>query len=233
MQPYSGRHYAFLFQFGDDNGNEIAYERRNGDTTHDEEIQRWFDRGKVEGIRAWNAKFDRAFAEREGFDLPPDGMWHDAMFLAYAINERRSLALANVGKEILPEAATSNQPVVKEWLMKERARRKKVAHEAGEELIEPTYADVPMDIMLPYAIEDITLTRKVCEIYEPTIAQTPDLHKTVEFERHFMDACYAMERRGMPAVREGYVRLAGEVEANIERMEEKVKELAAGAGSKT
>ena len=203
-----------------------------GRREHHAEIQRWFDRAKNEGIRAWNCKFDKAWAEQAGFGIPGDGQWHDGMITAQAVDERRSVALKAVSTQLFGEEAADPQKAIKTWLADERKRRKKEATENGTELVEPTYADVPMELMEPYALEDVVLTRRVCDQYDPLVEQSADLKRLVEFERETMDALYAVEKRGIPANEENYRRLEIEVAENLEDLEDKIFNLAREAGIK-
>ncbi len=256
LQPHSGRHYPFLFQFYDGE-TAVAYEWSPDNREHEAEIQAWFDRAKTEGIRAWNTKFDRAFGDvAAGFDLPPDGMWHDGMLDAHAINERRSVALKAVASEILGEGADKLQKQVKDWLTKEFARRRKVVRDAdkalaksrdtdsidfegadliaesnkyrtdeGTGVLPPTFADVPMDLMEEYGLEDVFLTRRVCDSMAAVLANNPDLQGLVDFERKTMDALYGIEKRGLPARRDAYQKLELEVIENVEALSDRVMEL--------
>lgn len=232
LQPWSQANEAFLWIFYDGRDAE-AIEYWPGDDTPEglaarERIQHWFDRGKEEGIRAWNAKFDRAFAEAAGdFDVPGDGCWYDGMLLAHAMDERRSVALKAVASQLLGEEAADPQKALKSWLNEENRRRRKEAREDGTEYEPANYSHVPMEIMEPYALEDVILTRKVCDLYEARAAQAEDIKKVVEFECDAMDALYAIEKRGLPAHTSEYRRLELEVINNLETLESRVMELAA------
>lgn len=215
-------HRTFLMQFGDEIGNAVAL--RPG--VDDEEIQRWFNRAKAGKIRAWNGKFDRAFGEAAGFDLPGDGHWIDGMIGAHALDERRSVALKAVGDSLGFSEGADLQKNVKGWLTEERRRRAKEAKDNGTELTEPNYSDVPNELMIPYALEDIHLTRKICAHQDPLVARQPDVAEVVRFEHEVFDALYAVERRGMPVDFEGYKRLELEVIENLERMDDKLNALA-------
>jgi DNA polymerase-1 len=224
LQPWSGAHYPFLFCFYDGR-DAVAIPWAPDAQQNGEEIQRWFNRANDTGIRAWNAKFDRGFGESAGFDLPGDGKWHDGMLTAHSIDERRSVALKAVASNLFGEEAADPQKLVKGFLTEERRRRKKAAAEAGTELIEPNYSDVPMEIMEPYALEDVILTRRVCDHYDSILDQQPEVTRTVEFEREVLDALYATEKRGLPARRDAYAKLENEVIENLETLEEKVIQL--------
>lgn len=228
LQPWSQRNEAFLWIFSDGTTHEaIPFLPSDHDEEASDRIQGWFDRGKEEGIRAWNAKFDRAFAEAAGcFDVPGDGCWHDAMVVAHAMDERRSVALKAVAAQLFGEEAADPQKALKDWLNKENARRRKEARENDTEYEPANYSHVPMDIMEPYAVEDVVLTRKVSDVYEPRLEQAPDLAKVVEFEREAMDALYAIEKRGLPAREDEYRKLEIEVVENLEALEDRVQSLA-------
>jgi DNA polymerase I-like protein with 3'-5' exonuclease and polymerase domains len=226
LQPYSQKHYPFLFQFYDGVNPPVALEWAPDRRENDAEIQRWLDRGNEEGLRAWNSKFDLAFAEQAGFTLPAETQWHDGMIVAHAIDERRSVALKSVAKELFGDDAADLQAKVKDWLTMERRHRAKVARDSGTEIEEPHYGDVPMELMREYALEDVLLTKRVSDVYEPVLENKPDLKGVVEFERKAMAALYAIEKRGLPALQEEYRKLELEVIENLERLKSRVLELA-------
>lgn len=223
LQPWSGKQEAFMYQFFDPAVSDTAEALFPG--TDDARIQWWFDRGAKVGIRAWNTKFDRAFADIS-YNIPDDGVWYDGMLEAHTINERRSVALKNVAEELFGEAAKDTQKEVKAWLTAERARRKKLATEDGTELVEPDFSTVPRELMIPYGLEDCYLTHNIGNIYGPQLAQVPDLQKVYEFEREVLDALYAIERRGLPADEIGYRKLEVEVINKLDALEERVQTLA-------
>ena len=225
LQPYSGKHEAFLYCFYDGK-DAVALPYSSDDKSNHEEIQRWFDRSNDTGIRAWNTKFDRAFADQAGFNTPADGKWHDGMIVAHAVDERRSVALKAVASQLFGEEAADLQKQVKAWLTQERRDRKKAADADNTQLIEPNYSDVPMDLMEPYALEDVLLTRRVSDHYDAILAQDPGIQKVVDFEREVLDALYAVEQRGMPARGEWYHKLQQEVVDNLEALEDRVIQLA-------
>lgn len=229
LQAYSGKHEAFLYIFGDERGS-VALPYTHDDQHNHEEIQHWFDRGAQEGIRAWNSKFDFHFAAQAGFTLPPKDKWHDGMLVAHAVDERRSVALKRVSSDLFGESAISTEKEIKAWLTHERARRKKEAAELGEELIEPTYQDIPYELIEPYALEDVNLTRRVCDHYEPIISQSADLQRCIEFENETLGTLFEIERRGLPASEHDYRQLELEVIENLERLEDEAIKLGQQGG---
>jgi DNA polymerase I-like protein with 3'-5' exonuclease and polymerase domains len=257
LQPWSQVDEAFLWIFGDDAGlvevipftasgaeipgwpedpefvdeDEIHHDAEPYDReAAQERIQWWFDRAKKEGIRAWNAKFDRAFAEAAGcFDVPGDGLWHDGMIVAHAFDERRSVALKAVASSLFGEEAAAPQKALKDWLNAENRRRQKEARDNElEEYTRANYSHVPADIMEPYAAEDVILTRQVSETYGDRLENAADLAQVIEFERGVFDALYSIEKRGLPVAAGGieYRKLEMEVVENLERLEARVAELA-------
>lgn len=223
LQPWSHKQKAFLYQFYDPDVGDAEALRPETDGAR---IQWWFDRGAEKGLRCWNAKFDRAFADISEFDIPGDGVWQDGMIVAHTVNERRSVALQSVHEELFGKGSKDTGHDVKAWLIAERARRKKAAKEAGVELIEPNYSDVPDQIIRPYGLQDVIQTREVCDTYEPLLAQAPELQGVYDFEMKVLDALYAMERRGLPADEEGYRRLELEVIENLDVLEADCQSLA-------
>lgn len=224
LQPWSGRHEAFLYCFSSEPDGADAEALRPG--VDDERIQWWFDRGREQGIRAWNSKFDRAFGEVGGYALPGDGLWHDGMVQAHIVNERRSLKLKDVADSLFGPDASDLQKQVKAFLTAERARRAKEARAQGIELVEPNYSDVPDELIVPYGMEDVKLTRRVCDAERPLLEMSPELVELYDFEMDVLDALYAMEKRGLPADREGYAKLEVEVVENLERLEQRCVALA-------
>lgn len=220
--PY---HEAFTYQFFDGVGTpECIWV---GEDRWRERVQRWLDRAAVEGLRAWNSKFDFHFADEAGFTLPPADKWYDGMVTAHTIDERRSVALKSVSDSLGFPSGAELQKQLKDYLSAERKRRAKVAKEEGVQLIEPTYADVPREIMEPYAIEDVVQTKQVGDVYDPIIESTPDLKAVVEFEREVMAALFDVEKRGFPVDREGYGKLEIEVIENLEKLSDVLDALAA------
>lgn len=220
LQPWSGKHEAFMYQFFDGDLLEVLDPTDDGEKKR---IQWWFDRVINDAkarMRAWNTKFDRSFAYVAGFNIPGDGQWEDGMVDAHAINENRSIALKNVAEEVLGPDSKNLQQEVKTWLTAERRRRKSEATKEGKELVEPTYADVPRDLMREYGAEDCVLTRNVSKVYKPQIERVPDLANIVAFEYDVLDALWHVERRGFPVSEEGYRRLEIEVMENLEELED-------------
>jgi DNA polymerase I-like protein with 3'-5' exonuclease and polymerase domains len=242
LQPWSENVEAFLWIFSSEpdcsDAEAIIYWPSEGPDASEEQaaaherIQWWFDKAVETGaIRAHNAKFDRAFAESAGcFDVPGDGLWHDSMLVAHVMDERRSVALKSIASQLLGDEAAAPQKALKDWLNTENRRRQKEARDNGaEEYERANYSHVPMDIMEPYAIEDVVLTRKISDVYAPRLEQMPDLLGTYEFERKAMDALFAIEKRGLPAQQSEYRKLEQEVINNLIVLEQRVAELAAQA----
>lgn len=217
-------HEAFSYQFFDGEKGELIWV---GDDNWRGRVQAWFDRAKIDGCRAWNTKFDWAFADKAGFSLPSEDKWFDGMISAHVIDERRSVALKAIGDSLGFSEGADLQKEVKLWLTNERKRRAKEAKENKTELVEPNFSNVPRDLMAEYAMEDVYLTRKVCDHQDPIIAQTPDLARIVDFEHQVLRALYAVERRGFPVDEESYRRLEVEVAENLERLDDRLAALAA------
>lgn len=252
LQPYSGKNEVFLWIFGVEGKAEaitfypsiwhlVMDERRMFLANaweamvirHLQEnharIQAWFDRAEDEGgIRAWNARFDRSFADMSGcFTVPGDDQWYDGMVEAHAIDERRPVALKLVAQSLFGEEAADPQKALKNWLNEENRRRQKAARDAGqEEYVRANYSDVPAHIIYPYGLEDVILQRRICDIYAQRLEDKPDLRGLIEFERGTSDALYGIEKRGLPAQADEYRKLEQEVISNLSELEDRVQELA-------
>lgn len=220
--PY---HEAFCWQFYDGETDPvIIYTDERG---WRDEVQRWLNRGQDEGLRAWNSCFDFHFADEAGFVLPSADMWHDGMLEAHAVDERVSVSLAATGERLGYPAKTELQADVKGFLAEERKRRAKAAKEAGIEIDEPNFSDVPRNIMTPYALGDTVQTKQICDQLGVILDRTPELRGVVEFERQVMAAKFDVEKRGFPVDEQGYRLLELEVIENLERMDDGLQALAA------
>jgi DNA polymerase-1 len=80
--------------------------------------------------------------------------------------------------------------------------------------------------MANYGMEDVFLTRKVCDHQDAILAKNPDLQAVVDFEHEDMAALYAVEKRGMPVDEQGYRRLEIELVENLEAMDDRLNALA-------
>ena len=219
LQWYGG-HEPFLAQFWDGTGEPVLLDPH----TQVSETQAWLDRGGREGIRAWNTKFDMHMIASLGYTLPPQSSWHDGMVLAHVMDERSSSALKARASSLLGEESRDNEKEVKGWLTEESKRRKAEAKASNEEFVPPNYADVPSEIMHPYAAADCILTRQVCEIYERAIPES--LQSIYDMEMEVLGALYNAERLGIPVDREAAARFEAEAADNCEQLHDKAVELA-------
>ena len=191
-----------------------------------EAIQAWLDTPDAE-FRAWNSKFDLHQLEAAGYRLPPEERWHDGMVMAkLAGNLRYGAALKKVSEDLFGAAARDPEKALKQWMKDERAARKKEAKETNSEYLAPNYGDVPLEIMVPYALEDIVLTARVGEHYQRVLDANPDIGEVYEFERKVMAALFAVERRGMPIDRMAAVAFEAELQDNLDPLLETCQELA-------
>lgn len=140
-------------------------------------------------------------------DLIGEDCIHCGEVVGFTFRNRTRLASADERAEVIAAAA-------------------KVTDDHGD-YIRANYSHVPRDIMEPYALEDVILTRRVSDVYDPRV-EAGDLKRVVEFETQVMDALYAIEKRGLPVKDHGieYRRLEQEVIENLERLEARVKDLA-------
>lgn len=191
-----------------------------------------------EGYRAWNGKFDFHMAEAAGYRLPPQDQWHDGMVVAKILDERRSVGLQAVGDSIFGTdpwpagAGVELEKRLKAWLAEETKRRRSVSKETGERLIKPTYADVPDDILVPYAAHDVELQRRIMDVLEPKLRH-PDndkLAEVYELERGVMGALYDTEKLGMGIDAPTLEKLEVQVERELCERSERVAELAGRKG---
>lgn len=190
-----------------------------------DQIQIWLDRTDHD-FRAWNSKFDLHQLAAAGYRLPDESRWHDGMVMAkLAANLRYGAALKKVAGDLFSDDTRDPEKALKGWLEQERKGRKKAAKEGNSEYVAPNYGDVPMEIMVPYALEDIVLTARVSEHYQRVLKANEDIAEVYEFERKVMAALYHVERRGMPIDRKAAVAFEAELQDNLDPLLEKAIEL--------
>jgi DNA polymerase I-like protein with 3'-5' exonuclease and polymerase domains len=202
-----------------------------------EAIQAWLNKAaEGGGIRAWNSKFDLHMFEAVGYRLPPPETWHDGMVVARILDERKSMGLQATGDGIFgtepwPKGAGIElEKRLKTWLAEETKRRRDVCKETGERLIKPTYADVPAEILEPYAAHDVELQWRIMDVLEPKLAEADRLSAVYELERGVLASLYDVERRGMGIDDGRLERLEVEVERELCERTERVAELAGRKG---
>jgi DNA polymerase-1 len=214
-------HELFLAQFGE---GDYTIARRHPDE------REWIADALQEdaAFYAHNTKFDMHFAEAAGYKLPERHRWHDTKIMASLIDERGSTALKARASALTGPQAAENEKAVKDWLAQEGRNRRRWSKEyPGDFPPEPvTYADVPDDIMVPYALEDLRLTHLLRETYEPTIRRDEQLSDLYELERATMSALYDAERTGIPIDRDALVRLEAELLDQHAQIEDRCIELA-------
>jgi hypothetical protein len=190
LQPWSQTHEAFLWIFSDGENHEAItfwpHGSPDGDVAQEGDrnsahrrIQAWFDRGKAEGIRAWNQKFDRAFADAaECFEVPGDGCWHDGMVEAHTIDERR-----RVQPELDAADSRRAQGARRGHELHEREGRQAVAdaenlRAVDDELAARSWSSAPSTrCCRPTSADDRPLLRLAMNTYkEPFIAPDSRIH---------------------------------------------------------
>lgn len=188
-------------------------------------IEWWLNRN--DDYRAWNTKFDLHFLQEAGYRLPSEDRWHDGMVLAHVVSEQRpSFALKAVAESMFGEEARETETQVKTWLTEETKRRRKEAKEKGVPLVRPTYKDVPDEIMVPYAKQDVIETRRVCEVLERAITDKPELQEVYRLEMAVLGALYAAERRGLPVDKAGFISFENDLLERLETLHQTCVDLA-------
>ncbi len=178
-------------------------------------IRQYLSGGPEAEFRAWNSKFDMHFLRAAGYEL--HGRWHDGMVQAHLVNAERSLALKAVAEDMFGDEARFEEKELKTWLNKEAATRRKRSKESGEKFIAPNYSDVPDELMLPYAAQDVLLTENVCSQLD--LVTDDELRELYDLEMDVLQATYAMEVRGVPVDEEAARWLEMELIRNVEAWE--------------
>lgn len=193
--------------------------------------------------------------DAEGYDIAPLERWHDSMVKAHLVDERFSTALKARSGKLFGESVRDYEKAVKAWIATEKTKRQKehkaaiyewlekegypqkrnklpqipaglaLPEHLGGKFTEVTYADVPEELMIPYAKEDIVLTRQLDAALTPKMS--PKLMEIYEeIERPVMAALFELERRGLPMDRPALHRLASASSERLEILDERTKDLA-------
>lgn len=214
-------HRVFLAQFGLPTG-EVELLRHPQDA---QRIQRLL--GTDDGYEAWNTKFDMHHLASAGYVLPPQRQWHDGMVKAHIADERQSAALAARADLLGYPDARGHERELHAWILEERKRRRKAVKAGESELyVPPNYADVPWEIMEPYARDDILQTTYVSDIYERVLVNNAELAGLYDLEMQVLGALYDVERLGFPIDREAAVLFEAELLDELDRKLSRIQELA-------
>ena len=187
-------------------------------------IQRWLS--QPDGYRAWNGKFDFHFLDRAGYTLPPRWRWNDGMVAAQLVDERPPLALKKRHEYMFGVGGADPQRALRAWLVEENKRRRAVSKETGERFVPASYADVPEEILKPYAMSDVYMTADIGRVVDPIVAANPAFEAIYAEEMVVMSALYDMETRGIPFNRELLERLHYELATDLDMLRERAVELA-------
>lgn len=220
LQWYAPSFRVFMAQFWEDGGEPVVL-RHPEDF---EQIQAWLR--KDDDYRAWNSKFDLKALAAEGYELPPPERLHDGMVAAKLLDERPSAKLEDVGSRLLGIDTHELKRGVQGWLKEEDKRRRKESKETGKQFIPANYGDVPDEIITPYALNDVILTKQIGSIQYPAIQQDPELAALYELEMEVMDALFQAELRGLPVDHEDLRHLEASLKVGLDAMEAQARELA-------
>lgn len=224
LQWYDPAQSVFLVQFLEDlpGGVSPIVLRHPEDRA---QIQAWLD--QPDRFRAWNTKFDMHHLEAAGYRVPDTERWLDGMVVAHALDERQSVALKAVAARALGEGERDEEKAVKAWLRDERARRRKASKATGEEYVVPNYSDVPDELMIPYAKQDVRLTQSLGRIHDRAIENAGDnLPEIVELEHRVLGPLYRMERRGLPMHLVAVRTLGDDLVERLEELDNSIQDLA-------
>jgi DNA polymerase I-like protein with 3'-5' exonuclease and polymerase domains len=255
FQPYSG-HYPFMFQFYDGKTHDVIHwspERQESreriqswfDKAKGQGLRAWnskfdFHFAVTQGFTLppeedWHDGMLEAHAIDERKSVALKGVasrlfGEEAADLQKAVktwlnaeNARRRKVLKEADKLWVARENGDEELTLEEEAILEESET--LRYEDGD-MIHANYSDVPNDIMEPYGLEDVLLTRKVCDHFETVFNNAPDLKRVVEFERGVMPALFAIENRGLPADMDAYRKLEVEVMENLEKLDDRVQDLA-------
>jgi len=147
----------------------------------------------------WNAKFDfHQIRETFGVEIPAWDSFHDAMIMCHLLDENRRMALKVRVKEDL------GIDPIEEKQLKLHMRRNKLT----------TYDELPLDILLPYAVKDAEFTLTFYAKYFSDVREY--FLEVYDLERKSLMVLMEMERHGVlidkPYLEEVQVKLLTELD---------------------
>lgn len=140
-----------------------------------------------------NLGFDVHMLRSSGFTI--SGPICDTELLArYCFPGQESYALKALARSVL-KLETKNEADLKTWLAKETRNRRSLARKGGTPFVEPTYADVPREIIEPYLRDDLVYTATLAGLCRRRISGP--LERLLELEHEVLAAKIRMEERGV------------------------------------
>ena len=133
-----------------------------------------------------NAGFDMRALKIAGLlEYDTEQTIHDTQALAHLADEHQRLGLKKLAEDLLgiPPAEEAD---LKAWFKEQRVKK-----------AERNYADVPPNILIPYAVQDAEITMRLFNHLWPQVARYPDLLGLYELEMDLCRALLRMEGRGM------------------------------------
>lgn len=151
-----------------------------------------------------NGKFDLKMFRMMGIEVK--GQIYDTMIMAHLYNENLpSKSLEHLAKTFLGEEKLGDS--IEQWFKKNKIKKE-----------ERNYADVPDEIMIPYALKDTELTLKLYHYFEPKLKEWklwPLFLNECELVRVLVD----MEMRGLEIDVEYFEKLKVEFELELARVQ--------------
>ncbi len=134
-----------------------------------------------------NAKYDLQKLILAGLldeDITADRI-HDTEALAHLQDEHQRLGLKPLAREVLG-LETDEEEALGAWFKEKKIKKD-----------DRNYRDLPVDLLMPYAIKDAEYTIQLFRALYPEVAKYPDLLELYELERRLTVALLRMERQGM------------------------------------
>jgi DNA polymerase I-like protein with 3'-5' exonuclease and polymerase domains len=110
---------------------------------------------------------------------------HDTEALAHLQDEHQRIGLKSLAREILG-LETDEEAALGAWFKEHKIKKE-----------DRNYRDLPVDLLMPYAIKDAEYTIMLFRALYPEVAKFPDLLELYELERQLTVTLLRMERNGM------------------------------------
>jgi DNA polymerase-1 len=171
---YKG-HTPFLFIAAEE-GQETIVSKNVNDILH------FFDNEEYE-IVFHNAKFDLSMLKTIDIDVSKlQGRVHDTTILAHLIDSEQPVNLDFLSRKYLGENKLSDS--VNDWFSQNKIKKE-----------DRNYADVPDEIMIPYASKDAELTLKLYKVLSSLIEEQDNKTKSINIKLPLLENIYRIERK--------------------------------------